>query len=71
MEKHTSCHIKSYFKSKEPSELIHSNVFGPIKQASIDGMKYIVTFIDGIFQGMCVCLFYKGKFETLYRGSRG
>lgn len=57
MEKHTSCHIKSYFKSKEPSELIHSNVFEPIKQASIDGMKYIVTFIDGIFQGMCVCVF--------------
>ncbi|KAG6528974.1 hypothetical protein ZIOFF_011166 [Zingiber officinale] len=31
---------------KEPLELVHSDVFGPVKQPSIDGMRYMVTFID-------------------------
>ncbi|KAE8688791.1 PLAC8 family protein [Hibiscus syriacus] len=37
---------ESKFKSKEPLELVHSNVFGPVKQQSISGMRYMVTFID-------------------------
>ena len=37
---------QSKYKAKEPLELIHSDVFGPIKQASISGSKYMVTFID-------------------------
>ncbi|KAK3041270.1 hypothetical protein RJ639_001372 [Escallonia herrerae] len=37
---------ESKFKAKEPLELIHSDVFGPVRQASIGGMKYMVTFID-------------------------
>nr|CAD1829770.1 unnamed protein product [Ananas comosus var. bracteatus] len=27
-------------------ELVHSDVFGPVKQTSISGMRYMVTFID-------------------------
>ncbi|KAG6489187.1 hypothetical protein ZIOFF_050447 [Zingiber officinale] len=34
------------FKAKEPLELVHSDVFGLVKQPSIDGMQYMVTFID-------------------------
>lgn len=37
---------ESKFKAKEPLELIHSDVFGPVKQLSIGGMKYMVAFID-------------------------
>ncbi|KAE8675571.1 tir-nbs resistance protein [Hibiscus syriacus] len=37
---------ESKFKAKEPLELIHSDVFGPVKQQSISGMRYMVTFID-------------------------
>ncbi|KAJ4978478.1 hypothetical protein NE237_009258 [Protea cynaroides] len=37
---------ESKFKGNEPLELIHTDVFGPVKQASINGIKYMVTFID-------------------------
>ncbi|XP_072150024.1 uncharacterized protein [Setaria viridis] len=32
--------------SEMPLELIHSDIFGPVKQISIGGMRYMVTFID-------------------------
>ncbi|CAL8099455.1 unnamed protein product [Prunus armeniaca] len=31
---------ESKFKAKEPLELIHSDVFGPVKQPSISGMRH-------------------------------
>ena len=34
------------FKATKPLELIHSHLFGPLKQASISGIRYMVTFID-------------------------
>ncbi|KAE8676474.1 hypothetical protein F3Y22_tig00111588pilonHSYRG00004 [Hibiscus syriacus] len=37
---------ESKFKAKEPLELVHSDMFGPVKQQSISGMRYMVTFID-------------------------
>ncbi|XP_075650203.1 uncharacterized protein LOC142620778 [Castanea sativa] len=37
---------ESKFRANEPLELIHSDVFGLVKQASISGMHYMVTFID-------------------------
>ncbi|KAA0059177.1 integrase [Cucumis melo var. makuwa] len=37
---------ESKFRAKQPLELVHSNVFGPVKQSSIGGMRYMVTFID-------------------------
>lgn len=37
---------ESKFRAKEPFELVHSDVFGRVKQASISGMRYMVTFID-------------------------
>ncbi|KAG6790464.1 hypothetical protein POTOM_006618 [Populus tomentosa] len=37
---------ESKFKANKPLELVHSDVFGPVKQASISGMQYMVTFID-------------------------
>nr|DAD23742.1 TPA_asm: hypothetical protein HUJ06_025205 [Nelumbo nucifera] len=55
---------ESKFKAKEPLELIHSNVFGPIKQASIGGMKYMVTFVDDFSRYVWV-YFMRQKSETL------
>ena len=37
---------ESKFRAKEPLELVHSDVFGRVKQASIGGNRYMVTFID-------------------------
>jgi len=37
---------ESKFKAKEPLELVQSDVFGPVKQASISRRKYLVTFFD-------------------------
>jgi hypothetical protein len=37
---------KSKFKAKKPLELVNSDVLGPVKQAFISGMRYMVTFIN-------------------------
>ena len=44
-------------------ELIHSDVFGPIKQISIGGMRYMVTFIDDFSRYVWV-YFVKEKSEA-------
>ena len=50
----------SKFRAKEPLELVHSDVFGPVRQASINGSKYMVTFIDDFSRYVWV-LFMKEK----------
>ena len=35
----------SQLKAKELLEFVHSDVFGPIKQPSMSGMRHMVTFI--------------------------
>ncbi|KAH0694065.1 hypothetical protein KY285_021162 [Solanum tuberosum] len=37
---------ESKYQANEPLELVHSDVFGPVKQSCISGYRYIVTFID-------------------------
>lgn len=37
---------ESKFKAKEPLEIIHSDVFEPVKQLLIGVIRYMVTFID-------------------------
>ena len=54
---------ESKWKAKRPLELIHSDVFGPVKQASLSGMKYMVTFIDDFSRYVWV-YFMKEKSET-------
>ena len=56
-------YVESKFKAKEPLELVHSDVFGPVKQTSINGMKYMVTFIDDFSRHVWV-YFQKEKSET-------
>ncbi|KAE8687090.1 Beta-galactosidase 15 [Hibiscus syriacus] len=53
----------SKFKAKEPLELVHSDVFGPVKQQSISGMRYMVTFIDDFSRYVWV-FFMKEKSDT-------
>lgn len=36
----------STFQATEPLQLVHSDVFGHVKQSSIKGKRYMVTFID-------------------------
>ncbi|KAM2885890.1 hypothetical protein COP2_013014 [Malus domestica] len=54
---------ESKFKAKEPLELVHSDVFGPVKQLLIGGMRYMVTFIDDFLRYMWV-FFMKNKSNT-------
>ena len=37
---------ESKFKAKVPLELIHSDLFVPVKQPSVSGYRYMITFID-------------------------
>ncbi|KAM1296016.1 hypothetical protein TB1_015132 [Malus domestica] len=57
---------ESKFKAKEPLKLVHSDVFGPVKQPSISGMRYMVTFIDDFFMYVWV-FFMKEKSETFLK----
>ena len=54
---------ESSFKAKKPLELIHSDLFGPVKQASISGMQYMVTFIDDYSRYVWI-FFMKAKSDT-------
>ncbi|KAE8681718.1 hypothetical protein F3Y22_tig00111310pilonHSYRG00060 [Hibiscus syriacus] len=54
---------ESKFKAKEPLELVHSDVFRPVKQQSISGMRYMVTFIDDFSRYVWV-FFMKEKSDT-------
>ncbi|KAM1176074.1 hypothetical protein ACFX2I_028356 [Malus domestica] len=63
MVKHINYHMKSLFKAKEPLELVHSDMFGPVKQPSISGMRYMVTFIDDFSRNVWV-FFMKEKSIT-------
>ncbi|XP_021979499.1 uncharacterized protein LOC110875609 [Helianthus annuus] len=47
-----------------PLELGHSDVFGPVKQASVKGLRYMVTFIDD-FSRFTWVYFLKEKSEIL------
>jgi transposase InsO family protein len=61
---HQLPYMESKFRAKEPLELIHSDVFGRVKQASISGMRYMVTFIDDFSRYVWID-FMKAKSETL------
>lgn len=39
-------YFESKFRARQPLELIHSKVFGPMKQPSIEGAWYMATFMD-------------------------
>ena len=54
----------SEYCAKEPFELIHSDVFGPVKQPSISGFLYMITFIDDFSRYVWV-YFIKEKSEAL------
>ena len=54
---------ESKFKAKELLELVHSNVFRLVKQLSVGGMWYMVTFIDD-FSRYLWLFFMKEKSDT-------
>nr|KAJ0189210.1 hypothetical protein LSAT_V11C800391990 [Lactuca sativa] len=54
---------ESNFRAKKPLELIHSDVFGPVKQKLVSRMPYMVTFIDDYSRYVWV-FFMKEKSET-------
>ena len=53
----------SKFRTQAPLELVHSDIFGRVKQPSIGGMRYMVTFIDDFLRYVWV-FFMKEKYET-------
>ena len=56
---------ESKWRAKEPLELIHSDLCGPMQTASLGGNKYFITFIDD-FSRMCWVYFLRNKFETFH-----
>ncbi|KAJ4723417.1 Retrovirus-related Pol polyprotein from transposon TNT 1-94 [Melia azedarach] len=54
---------ESRFRAEKPLQLIHLDVFGPVKQPSISGHRYMVTFIDD-FSRYVWTFFVKEKSET-------
>ena len=54
---------ESKYQAREPLELVHSDVFGPVKQPSISGYRYMVTFIDDFSRYVWV-YFLKEKSEV-------
>ena len=54
---------ESKYKAKEPLKLIHSDIFGPVKQLSVGEMKYMLTFIDDFSRYVWI-YFLKKKFDT-------
>jgi GAG-pre-integrase domain len=55
---------QSKFRAKKSLELVHSNVFSLIRQTSVSGLKYMVTFIDDFSRYIWV-YFMKERSETL------
>ena len=52
------------YRAKEPLDLVHSDVFGPIKQPSISSFWYMITSIDD-FSRYVLVYFIKEKYEAL------
>lgn len=61
---HQQPYHQSNYKSVQPMDLIHSDVFGPVKQTSIGGMRYMITFIDDFSRFIWIS-FMKEKSEAL------
>jgi transposase InsO family protein len=55
--------IGKAWRAAKPLELIHTNVCGPMKNASISGNKYFLTFIDD-YSKMCWLYFMRFKSEV-------
>lgn len=45
---HQLLYKESTYKNKTLFELIHSDVFALVKQTSINGFRYMITFIDDL-----------------------
>ena len=58
---HHLLYEESSFRAKQPLELVYSYVFGKVKQTSVNGMHYMVTFIDDYSRYVWV-YFMKEKF---------
>ncbi|KAD3641550.1 hypothetical protein E3N88_30774 [Mikania micrantha] len=56
-------HSSSY-RSKAPLDLVHIDVFGPVKQTSVSGMRYMITFTDD-FSRFTWVYFMKEKSEAI------
>ncbi|GKU90510.1 hypothetical protein SLEP1_g4499 [Rubroshorea leprosula] len=56
----------SKFKAKEPLQLVHSDVFGKVKQSSIGGAQYMVTFTDDYSRLPQATLGFISPFEKLW-----
>lgn len=54
---------ESKWRAKEPLELIHSDVCGPMQTPSLSGNIYFITFIDD-YSRMCWVYFLRNKLEA-------
>ena len=63
---HQLLYEESKFRAKKLLRLVHSDVFGHVKQSSISGMRYMITFIDD-FSIYFWVLFIKKKSDTFLK----
>ncbi|MCO5590431.1 hypothetical protein L7F22_044401 [Adiantum nelumboides] len=55
---------RSIHKTKQPLELVHSDVFGPLPVKSLTGNSYVLMFLDD-YSKYTIIYFLKQKSETL------
>lgn len=63
---HQLLYEESKFTAKEPLNLVHSDMFGPVKQSFIIRMRYMVTFTDNFFRYVWV-FFMKENSDTFFK----
>ncbi|GJW10884.1 putative RNA-directed DNA polymerase [Tanacetum coccineum] len=61
---HQELFHSSSYRARAPLDLVHSDVWGPAKHASIKGLRYAVTFIDD-YSRFTWIYFVKEKSEVL------
>jgi hypothetical protein len=54
---------KANFQMKQPGELTHTNVWGPVRTTSLSKMWYNIMFMDDCTRH-CMCEQMKGRDET-------
>eukprot|EP01018_Ginkgo_biloba_P014921 Gb_20081 [translate_table: standard] len=65
-KQHRDSFLVSKFKAREPLELVHTDLCGPMRTLSMGKVRYFMTFIDDYTRNIWV-YFLKEKYETFMK----